>query len=55
MLLQLSWVLGGFLGISLPLVPRVGLGVGAGVLLAITTWVLLGIRRAHPERARAPA
>jgi MFS family permease len=55
MLLQLSWVLGGFLGISLPLVPRVGLGVGAGVLLAITTWVLLGVRRAHPGRARAPA
>ena len=43
-LLQLSWVVGGFIGIALPLIPRVGLGVGATVLLAITTWVLLSIR-----------
>jgi MFS family permease len=52
-LLQLSWVVGGFLGIALPLVPQVGLGVGAAVLLAITTWVLLGIRRATGPDAQA--
>jgi MFS family permease len=52
-LLQLSWVVGGFLGIALPLVPRVGLGVGATVLLAITGWVLLGVRRATPATDRA--
>jgi MFS family permease len=54
-LLQLSWVLGGFLGISLPLIPRVGLGAGAGVLLAITTWVLLSVRRPHPRQRGAAA
>ena len=39
-LLQLSWVLGGFLGIALPLVPRVGLGTAAALLIAVTAWVL---------------
>jgi hypothetical protein len=60
-LLQLSWVLGGFLGIALPLVPRVGLGVGALVLLLVTAWVLVAIRRAAsgaapnvPDRSPAP-
>src|SRR5699024_11177570 len=43
-LLQLSWVAGGFLGIALPLIPRVGLGVAALVLIAITAWVLTSIR-----------
>ncbi len=43
-LLQLSWVLGGFIGIALPLIPQVGLGVGAALLLAITAWVIAGIR-----------
>ncbi|WP_372729669.1 MFS transporter [Nocardioides sp.] len=33
--LQLAWVLGGFIGIAIPLVPQLGLGVGAAVL---ATW-----------------
>ncbi len=45
-LLQLSWVLGGFVGITLPLIPRVGLGVGAALLLGVTVWVLVAIRQA---------
>lgn len=45
-LLQLSWVLGGLLGIALPLIPRLGLGVAGGVLTAVTVWVLLEGRRA---------
>ncbi len=32
--LQLAWVAGGFVGIALPLVPQLGLGVAAGALLA---------------------
>ncbi|MGH3443739.1 MAG: MFS transporter, partial [Nocardioidaceae bacterium] len=44
-LLQMSWVAGGFIGIALPLVPHVGLGVAAGVLLAFTVWTMLGTRR----------
>jgi MFS family permease len=44
-LLQLSWVVGGFLGIALPLIPRVGLGVAALVLVAITVWVVTSVRR----------
>jgi MFS family permease len=44
-LLQLSWVVGGFLGILLPLVPAVGLGVAAVVLVAVAAWVLDDVRR----------
>jgi hypothetical protein len=40
-LLQLSWVIGGFIGIALPLVPEVGLGVLAGLLVAWTVFVLV--------------
>jgi hypothetical protein len=43
-LLQLSWVVGGFLGIALPLIPRLGLGVAAALLVAITVWVLSDVR-----------
>ena len=32
--LQLAWVIGGFVGIAMPLMPRLGLGIAAGVLLA---------------------
>ena len=32
-LLQLSWVVGGFLGIAMPLIPRLGLGVLAVILV----------------------
>ena len=44
-LLQLSWVLGGFIGIALPLVPQLGLGVAAGILVAWSAWVLTAVRR----------
>jgi MFS family permease len=47
-LLQLSWVAGGFLGIALPLIPRVGLGVAAAALVAISVWVLMGVRQQQP-------
>ncbi len=43
-LLQLSWVAGGLLGIALPLIPRVGLGVAAVILVAITVWVVSSVR-----------
>ena len=49
-LLQLSWVIGGFIGIALPLVPHLGLGVLAGLLGAWTTFVVL--RR--PANSRHP-
>ena len=38
--LQLAWVIGGFLGIALPLIPRLGLGVACAVLAAWTVYVL---------------
>jgi predicted branched-subunit amino acid permease len=44
-LLQLSWVVGGFIGIVLPLVPRLGLGVAAAILLGWSIWVLSAVRR----------
>ncbi len=43
-LLQLAWVVGGFLGIAVPLVPQLGLGIAAGVLVGWAVWVLLGAR-----------
>ncbi len=39
-LLQLSWVIGGFIGIALPLVPHLGLGVLAGLMGCWTAFVL---------------
>ncbi len=47
-LLQLSWVVGGFLGIGLPLVPRVGLGTAAVILVGVAAWVVAGIRASGP-------
>ena len=44
-LLQLSWVIGGFIGIVLPLIPQLGLGVAAGILVAWSLWVLTGVRQ----------
>jgi MFS family permease len=43
-LLQLAWVIGGFIGIAMPLVPQVGLGVAASILVAWSVWVLAGLR-----------
>jgi hypothetical protein len=39
--LQLAWVLGGFLGIALPLIPRLGLGIACAVLAAWAVYVLV--------------
>ena len=44
--------IGGFLGIALPLVPRVGLGTTALLLVAVAAWVLSGVRR-DPVRPAA--
>jgi hypothetical protein len=44
-LLQLSWVIGGFIGIAMPLVPRAGLGVAAAILLAVSLVVVVTGRR----------
>ena len=44
-LLQLSWVVGGFLGIALPLIPTLGLGVLAAILVGWTVWTLTAVRR----------
>jgi MFS family permease len=54
-LLQLCWVVGGFIGIALPLDPEVGLGVLAAILVAWTAWTLSAVRRGDPERASDPS
>jgi MFS family permease len=48
-LLQLSWVVGGFIGIALPLRPQLGLGVAAALLVGWSVWVLAGVRRGAPS------
>ncbi len=47
--LQLAWVIGGFVGIAMPLVPQLGLGIAGGVLAVWATFVL----HTRP-RGRAP-
>jgi MFS family permease len=49
--LQLAWVIGGFTGIAMPLIPRLGLGVATGVL---ALW-LVAVVIARPGRVKAPA
>ena len=49
--LQLAWVIGGFVGIAIPLIPRLGLGVAAGVLAAWAAVVLLGPGSRRATRA----
>jgi MFS family permease len=46
-LLQLSWVVGGFLGIVLPLIPRLGLGVAAAL---VVVWLVVVLRGAQALR-----
>lgn len=54
--LQFAWVIGGFVGIAVPLEPgRTGLGIAAAVLAAWTAYVLGGRARASAERRRAAA
>jgi hypothetical protein len=50
-LLQLSWVVGGFIGIALPLNPHLGLGVAAGILVLWSGLVLATRRAGAPRRA----
>jgi MFS family permease len=50
--LQLAWVIGGFAGIAMPLMPQLGLGIAAGVLGAWATFVLVS-RRGSAAPARA--
>jgi MFS family permease len=45
-LLQLSWVVGGFIGIAMPLNPHLGLGVAGAILVAWSVFVL------HSRRQR---
>jgi MFS family permease len=45
--LQLAWVIGGFVGIAMPLIPRLGLGVACGILAA-WAFVVLVIGRRTP-------
>jgi MFS family permease len=47
-LLQLAWVVGGFIGIVMPLVPQLGLGVAAAILVAWAAWVLSTARARQP-------
>ena len=46
--LQLAWVIGGFIGIAMPLMPRLGLGIACGVLAAWAIFVLVS----RPGRIR---
>jgi len=47
-MLQLAWVVGGFVGIAMPLMPRLGLGIAFGVLAAWTVFVIA----TNPHRQR---
>ena len=51
--LQLSWVIGGFVGIAMPLMPRLGLSVACGVLGAWAVFVL--VTRPGRSRSGVPA
>ena len=59
--LQLAWVIGGFVGIAMPLMPRLGLGIACGVLAAWAIYVFVSAaepdgqvtRRSVRLRARA--
>ena len=44
-LLQLSWVVGGLIGIAMPLNPQLGLGVAGGILVVWSAFVLHTTRR----------
>ncbi len=51
-LMQLAWVLGGGLGIVLPLIGRVGTGTAAGLLLLALVLTLRGLVRLPPASRR---
>jgi hypothetical protein len=54
-LLQLSWVIGGFLGVFMPLIAKLGLCIVAVMLIGWLAFVLRGLvigRRAASRTAR---
>ena len=51
--LQLAWVIGGFVGIAMPLLPRLGLGVACGVLAVWAVFVLATRPRGSVQAAAA--
>ena len=53
--LQLAWVIGGFVGLALPLKPHLGLFVAAVVLVAWSLFVLVNPVRRTPSRPVAAA
>jgi hypothetical protein len=44
-------VIGGLIGIVLPLIPQLGLGIAAAILVAWSVWTIAGVRApaAEPE------
>jgi MFS family permease len=52
--LQLAWVIGGFVGIAMPLVPAFGLGVAFAVLAAWTVFVLVTAPKRATKRGPLP-
>jgi hypothetical protein len=48
---QMCWVAGGFLGIALPLIPHLGFGVVAGLLLAVAVLIIIHWMRTHRLQA----
>jgi MFS family permease len=54
-MLQLAWVVGGFVGIAMPLKPVLGLGIGFVVLAAWTVFVLANPPGRRRARMQAPA
>jgi hypothetical protein len=53
--LQLAWVIGGFVGIAMPLEARLGMGVAAVTLLAWSVFVLVDPARRTPALVTEPA
>jgi hypothetical protein len=41
-------VVGGLIGIALPLIPRLGLGVASALLVAWVAWAVAGLRPRSP-------
>jgi hypothetical protein len=54
-LLQLSWVIGGGIGIALPLIPKLGLSVLAGLMVLWTVFVLVRRPQQGPTGGGTPA
>ena len=52
--LQLAWVIGGFIGIAMPLIPQLGLGIACAILAAWAFFVLVMPRRRTRVGAPVP-